>query len=414
MSSQRAKPRNRRRSHTAPKPVRATTARPAPQAPQRRWPIATACALAMFVAFIAWRFRHDPTPAMAHSEPSSPPISSVQPAQPGPRALARAQPTPQAPAAPLVPYAELGHDGISTDDPLTAYRKQNIYPPASRPLTAEHVDLLHPNQRHEQRRPTDHDDGVEFLLTADRYFVIGDETIAVTLDVTRDGKPLDVAIADAFVATADQQRYPLVFARRDATNLATFAPTILRAQRQTTATVYVDFEYGDTHQRSHFDFQYTPASGIPARFTGTFREGVENGSLVVHAGLAVERAGYYLVDCNLFDERDRPIAWTRAKLDLAAGKHDVPLVFFGKVLVDQGASGPLHIGQLRGARFDEGRDPDLEQIPPFTGTFATRYYRTIAFSDAEYDSPEKQKMLRFLADEKSRGVHQGAATPVRR
>src|SRR5258705_2997240 len=188
---------------------------------------------------------------MAHSESSSL-ATSAQPAQPGPRALAHAPRTPDPAAAPLVPYPELGHAGVSTDDPLTAYSKQNVYPPASRPLTVDHVDLLRPNQRHEQRRPTDPDDGVEFLLTADRYFVIADETLAITLDVRRDGKPLDVAIAEAFVATAGQQRYPIAFARHDAANLATFAPTVLRAHRQTTATVYVDLQYGDTHHRAHF------------------------------------------------------------------------------------------------------------------------------------------------------------------
>jgi hypothetical protein len=148
---------------------------------------------------------------------------------------------------------------------------------------------------------------------------------------------------------------------------------------------------------------------VPARFTGAFRDAVEAGSLVVHAGVAVTTAGRYVIDCNLYDASDRPVAWTRAKVTLAAGNRDVALTFFGKVLVDQHARGPFHIGQLRGALFDPGHDPDLVQMPAYARTYTTAPYATEAFSDAEYDSPEKQRMIEFLTTQKERGVHQGPA-----
>jgi hypothetical protein len=308
-----------------------------------------------------------------------------------------------------MPYAELGEPGLSTDDPLTAYQKLNVYPPTSRPLSADHEDLVHPNQRHERLRPTDAADGVDFMLTADRYFVVGDETITPIVRVERNGKPIAFTVSQAFAAvldpkaTADSPRYPIEVGKP-------FAPRAVPGlARQTALGLFVELAYAGGAQRARIDFQYTPTAGIPARFTGTFREGVEHGSLVVRAGVDVTRGGRYVVDCNLYDAADRPIAWTRAKLEVDTGAREVELEFFGKVLVDQQARGQLHIGQLRGARFDVGNDPDLEQMPAYPGTFTTRPYEPTDFSDADYDSAHKQQMIRQLTEEQQRGVHRGAA-----
>jgi hypothetical protein len=315
------------------------------------------------------------------------------------------------------PYPEHGTDGISTDDPLAAYRRANVYPPASRPLTAEHVDLLAPNRRHETARPTDADDGVTYLFTADRYFVIGDEPLIATLEAWRDGAPIDVKIVQAFavVLTAGtppklEDAIPIAYAADGGRAVGRFAPaTIKGLARQTAIGMYVEFAYGGATQRAHFDFQYTPSAGIPARFTGRFTDAIENGSLMIRAGVDVIEAGAYVIDCNLYDASNNPVAWTRFKGQLATGARDAELMFFGKVIVDAGARGPFHIGELRGARFVPGMDPDLEQMPTFTGTYTTRPYETAAFSSAEWDSPEKQNMIDLLTAEAARGVHRGAA-----
>jgi len=127
---------------------------------------------------------------------------------------------------------------------------------------------------------------------------------------------------------------------------------------------------------------------------------------VIHAGVAVDTPGRYVIDCNLFDAADQPVAWSRFKGDLAAGVHDADLMFFGKVILDGHARGPFHIGQLRGARFAPGLDPDLEQMPPFAGGYTTAPYPPDAFSDAEYDSPDKQRMIELLGQDRN---HRGAA-----
>lgn len=381
-------------------------------ADRRRWAGTLALVLALGVAItvllVRRAGREDPDAAARAGGPVA-----AETTAPAPIAATPARSPRLSGTEAVVPDPERGVAGVVRDDPLTAYRKLNVYPPASRPLTPAQTDLMHPGDRHDQRRPTDADDGVDFLFTADRYFVFGDEVITPSLDVRRDGKSIPVTITQSFAAVMDPAnrdpaRSPFALAGGPPLR-GLFAPAALRLSRQAAIGLYVEFEYGGARQRARIDVQYTPAVGVPARFTGSFRDAVQDGSLVVRAGVSVARGGPYVVDCNLYDAQDRPVAWTRAKVELTETTHEVELSFFGKVITDQQAQGPFKIGQLRGARFDPGRDPDLEQMPPYTGSYTTRPYPTGAFSDAEYDSPEKQRMLRFLAEQQAKGVHQAGA-----
>ncbi len=253
------------------------------------------------------------------------------------------------------------------------------------------------------------------MFTADRYFVVGDETLTARLSVMRGGAPVATTkILSAFAAVADPTlpaptRIPIAYAAGEGGWNATFSPAALGVKRQAAISMEIEFSDGTATQHGHFDFQYNPSDAIPARFTGTFSDQVVNGSLVVYAGIDVRAAGHYIIDCNLYDAANNPVGWTRWKNDLAAGTGRIDLSFFGKVITDAHASGPFHIGELRGARFVPGSDPDLEQMAGFAGTYATAPYKSTELSDAEYDSPQKQQMLDMLSQQAVKGVHQGAA-----
>ncbi|HEU4733163.1 MAG TPA: hypothetical protein VFT22_34960 [Kofleriaceae bacterium] len=388
--------------------MRSTRKQPEPSWPGR-WSIAIAVAALIIAATVWWHTSRVPLEAAGTRVARPTPVTPAGPA-------ASRAPTPTARVAPLqpppvAPYPAGGPPGVAHDDPLTAYRKANVYPPTSRPLTKDQLDLLSPNRRHETMHAADHGDGVSYLFTADRYFVIADETLTATLDVRRDGVPIPVTITQAYAAVLDpvshrDQPIPLSFAASGSILAATFAPAKLDLARQAAIGMYVEFDDGTAKQRAHFDFQYTPARGIPARFTGAFSESIEAGSLVIRPGVEVTSPGHYVIDANLFDAADQPVAWSRFKGDLAAGAQQATLLFFGKVLVDAGAHGPFHIGQLRGARFVPGMDPDLEQMPPYGGSYTTGPYPTDTFSDAEYDSAEKQRMLELLGND---AAHRGGA-----
>ena len=378
---------------------RATRRRDLPPAatwPGRR-PIALAVAALIAAATVWWLAARDPLHA-AGAE-----IAGVAPGAASPAGASRARPP--AGAALLLPtvapYPDTGTPGLSTDDPLTAYRRANVYPPTSRPLSRDQVDLLQPGQRHEAMRPDDHGAGITYRFTADRYFVFGDQALTALLEVRRDDAPIAVTITQAYATVVDPGGsppfpIPMTFAPSGQGATSRFVPAQLGLARQTSISVSIEFDHGDGRQAAHFDVQYTPERGIPARFTGRFSDAIEAGSLVIRAGIDVVAAGSYVIDANLFDAADQPVAWSRFKGELAAGARDAELVFFGKVIVDGKAHGPFHLGQLRGARFVSGLDPDLEQVPPYPGSYATRPYPTDAFSDAEYDSPEKQRMIELL------------------
>jgi hypothetical protein len=352
-----------------------------------RWSIAIAVGVLIAVV-IVWRATR--TPIEAASTPGH-----------APELAAHAARVSEAPAPPSLPH----RTAPQHDDPLTAYRKANIYPPTSRPLTNQ-LDLLQPNKRHEALRPTDHDPGVRFLFTADRYFLLGDDTLTATLAVERDGKPLAVTVTQAFASVVDpvthqEPHVPVTFAPGAAPGapLSTvFAPNKLPLKRQAAITMFIEFDYGTGKQVAHFDFQYTPAGGVPARFTGTFSDALDHGSLVIHAGVDVISPGHYVINANLFDADDQPVAWSTFQGELVPGRQDAPLLFFGKVITDGNAHGPFHIGQLRGAHYAPGMDPDLEQMASYPGSYTTQAYPTAQFSEAEYDSPVKRKMIELLSN----------------
>jgi hypothetical protein len=387
--------------------VRARRSPPAPAT----WPGRASIALAvggLVVAATVWWFTARAPLGAAGARVAPPASAAAPPPSPSrPASVARVAALPP----PVAPYPPRGVPGLSTDDPLTAYRKANVYPPTSRPLTRDQLDLLRPNQRHETIQADDHGHGIQYLFTADRYFVIGDETLTATLDVRRGGKPVPVTIVDAHAVILDPGGHPsppiaMHYAPSGGVLAAQLAPAGFDLPRQTAIGVLIEFDFGAGRQAAHFDFQYTPTRGIPARFTGTFRDAIDTGSLVIHAGVEVAAPGHYVIDCNLFDAADQPVAWSRFKGELAAGARTADLTFFGKVLVDGNARGPFHIGQLRGARFAPGLDPDLEQMPPFPGSYITHDYPASAFSDAEYDSAEKQRMIQLLGQDQN---HRGGA-----
>src|SRR5688572_875629 len=219
-------------------------------------------AIVLFAVF-AWRFAHRSTDAIASTPGAR--RDAVPP-------LAASSSRTANVAVAVAHAGDLGNAGVSTDDPVTAFEKQNVYPPTSRPLTTAHVDLLQPDRRHETRRSTDADDGVEFLFTADRYFVVGDQTITPQLSAYRGGAQQPITVTQAFAAvldpkaTAESPRFAIAIGKP-------FAPsTIPQLTRQTALGLFVEFEYGGARQRARISFQYTPAEAISARFTGQFRD----------------------------------------------------------------------------------------------------------------------------------------------
>lgn len=300
------------------------------------------------------------------------------------------------------------------DQQLSNYLVAARFPPTSRPLDPGQVDLLRPHARHEGPVPTrtpargeqpDPENTYVVLFTADRYFVTGDDDVVATLKVWKGTTPgPGVAVSDlgaTLVAIGDAGEEEIASPAFEAVRedggvayRASFDPTPGKGAAAGTYRLRAAFTAPDgTQATGEIDFFVTPRERVPARFTGRFRERLEDGSLVIAAQVDVATAGRYEIEANLFDARDQPIASALFSGELAAGKQDVDLLFFGLIFHERQASGRFTLRDLRGYRFSPGESPDRAMMASYAGEHRTASYALDAFSSAEWDAPEKQAQI---------------------
>lgn len=315
-------------------------------------------------------------------------------------------------------------ESLPPDEPLAVYLRNSVYPPTSRPLSAANVDLIEWNRRYEREQATRTDPDVTYLFTADKYHVTGADTLTVTLQVWRSGVAAPITITSAYIAPygaagevpSFDGAIPLTLQPAGSLLTDTVAlrdyPDLGSAGRPLMLGLFVEFDHETGSQRANFRVSYTPEAKIPARFTGQFEEAMEDGSLVIYAGVEAEVDGHYVIDANLYGADDTPVAWTRFKGHLDAGKSQVRLMFMGRVLVESAASAPYRLGELRGIRYAPGQWPDTEHMVPYNDAYMTGEYDISQFSDAEWDSPHKRATIRRLleAAESGMGPHVFSAT----
>ena len=325
--------------------------------------------------------------AVARADSASPrPPRSAEPTDPANR------PAPSMvdgiPSAPLSRRTALEH-----------YLRASRFPPTSRPLTLANTDLTHPNRRHESKRRSQDNPDLTFLFTADRYFVMDMDGLTATLQVWRNDVSIPAQVMAAglrVVSPTPGPVVPIAFTSANEMAVATFAPgELIEGPHAMIVALDITFAVDETVENASISFQFTPPNGVPARFTGQFADSVVGGSLLVRAGLQIFQAGYYIVDANLWAD-DQPVAWTRFKGALPEGEAEVPLEFFGKAIHARNLEGPYRIGELRGARFDEGRNPDMDHIPSIETTYQTTAYPLDVFSNADWTSSFKQRKIEAL------------------
>ena len=287
------------------------------------------------------------------------------------------------------------------------------YPLDSRPLRAGQVHLLEPNSRHDWRSPLRPvglglraaRSPLQVLFTGDRYALVGRDTLTTTLAVYPDATskaavPLQVSAAHVTLHPASRAGLPAPDAlpppvalryrddgqdgdavAGDHVYTGVINPGALGLSRLGVYLVDVSFRAGGTDASASLTFQYTPASDIPARFTGKVTDSVADGSLHAVVGVEVRHPGTYIIDANLYDQAGAPLARASQRLDLDRGRQRVDLRFYGKVLRDAGRAGPYVLEQLRGYHYMPGQDPDREMMPPATGEHTTAAYRLDQFTD---------------------------------
>lgn len=305
---------------------------------------------------------------------------------------------------------------ISPQQALEDYQKLSIYPPNSRPLSRENIDLLMPNRRYEQPLPIEKGSDIYYLFTADKYRVIGDDTITFVLMVLQGTKPdserIPIAITHSVIKKGNNlktARYltELSLAKNtngDYTVDFNCAQSFPAEKKAATYWAEVEFTIGKEKYDAAIPFEYFPQNTVPAKFTGNFRDYIKDGSLYIDVEVEVFRKGYYIIDANLFDIELEPVAYSIEKRDLQTGKQWVPLLFFGKVLLDKKAKPPFVLRDLRGYRFIEATTPDpefmdREMLKPYDGEYKTRLSTVSGLSEKEWDDEQKRRRIEFLQKE---------------
>lgn len=233
-------------------------------------------------------------------------------------------------------------------------------PPEARALTSADRHLIDWNARYERPRPVDAGDAT-LLFTADRYWVVGEETITLSLDVWDGSGPIE-AIGNVSIRwTGGEATLPL-----DAAGRARFRPATSGVRQATRFEVELRMELdGAAPQRDTLRFAFTPTAAIPARFTGAVTTAEDPSSdprgLVLRPALDVTQAGFYIFDANLYDGAGKPVAWGRFKGPLPAGATSFPLRFDRRLLAR--SAGPYRLGELRGGRVTPEREPAYQRVP---------------------------------------------------
>lgn len=340
-----------------------------------------------------------------------------------------------------LPPAEQGTQSLAqarllqAQERLNHYRQSTRYPPESRPAH-EHDDQLYPGQELERRLPLEPEaaeEGIVLRVSQDRLFLVGDERAVLSLRCeTGRGAPVPCKVVGATASAPSAppaqdaqselapkpvppphvppQNVPVPFTpdpgdtRAGNAYVASFQPSSrgfanYSGPLQVVALVSAGPREGGTAERgtveaaADFDLQYT--STPPALFTGKVREVPENGSLSLYVGLKVLKPGRYVLAARLDDARGYPLAYLSFNEELATGTQQVKFVVFGKLIRDVQGISPFRLRDLDGFLLKENTDPDRALIPALVGTVhTTQRYALEQFSDAEWQSEEKDRYIR--------------------
>jgi len=156
------------------------------------------------------------------------------------------------------------------------------------------------------------------------------------------------------------------------------------------------------------------------KFTGQFQEQLQNGSLVIDAGVNVTSRMACFVSANLYAiDKGLPSQHAEQRLIVDPSMHSIAFTFFGKIFRDYGHEGTFRLQDLK-AQCENlhyppewfidsvGHKAELQalQAKPTTVkepariyfeyndyTYTTRRYSSNDFSDREWQSPESARKL---------------------
>jgi hypothetical protein len=303
---------------------------------------------------------------------------------------------------------------------LTKYLAANRFPPDVIRLRRDMVDVLSPNRFQATTVPyfdkkdvakgtADPEKAVYARFVADKFAYLEKEDIVVSLSLWRGQNNIEPTTATVSAVTV-QKRLPDgtapvigTFSLTETTPATPDAPRFVGKFSPAMAGVsgfngYLRFSLSFTPrfadaQQTELTVMY--ASERPATFTGTFSDELHAGSIEVHAGIDVKKAGKYSVEGLLYGKsaagnEDEPIALATYVGPLEIGTPDVTLTYYGLVFHDAKLAGPYVLKAVRGYLHDQTGDGHGPDIPEWTGAYVTKPYALSDLTSAEWTSPQKE------------------------
>jgi hypothetical protein len=120
-----------------------------------------------------------------------------------------------------------------------------------------------------------------------------------------------------------------------------------------------------------------------ARLTGTYRDEILNGSLVVDAEVEVIHPGRFHLEATLYSQDGRrPVGEAHTATELGTGRQWMRLTFFGRVITQSGVEGPY---LLRFVALSTTTAMPNAKNRLVENAYVTGPYRVAQFSDAPFD-----------------------------
>jgi len=140
---------------------------------------------------------------------------------------------------------------------------------------------------------------------------------------------------------------------------------------------------GDDERKGATSFLYASPH---AHLTGTYRDAVVDGSLVVGVEIDVAQAGRFHVEATLYGAGGtEKIAWAQAAQWLEPGTQWLDLDFFGLILRERGIDGPY---VLRYVALSTTTEMPNAKNRVAENAYQTATYRASGFSDRPYADPQ--------------------------
>jgi hypothetical protein len=342
---------------------------------------------------------------------------------------------------------------------LTAYERYTQYPPDSRPLNTWNWDLIHPWSTDTSPAPmipsrvisqaealrasgVSEDEALRTVMPAslpqslfelNKTILAGtDDELRARLSVTAgpdSNVPVRFKVAKAELIGDQDFGSPnlgsIPFSCDPDETACTFRWRSPSADRQNwgvlelQVTVTVEGMQDDFIVRQSF---YSSPM-VAGKFTGAFQERLVNGSLVIDAGVSVQKRMVCFLSANLFSaDKGMPTHYVERRLIVDPSMKTVSFTFFGKIFRDFGHQGTFRLQDLKGQCENLAYPPEwfidsptyeaelleFANNPPPTRepgriyfaynhlTYTTRRYPYSAFSDREWTSQERQSKVDLL------------------